>query len=244
MYIRYGTYTHSLGEAAVFISREPVETDAKTTYAVRERWDIQGMLPNPTGVLSDMSAAVNALEVAYAYGGYDLTLLLPDGTNSQHLLDSSRSIGGTRVVKPLSYPDGTGAEYVTMRTFNVSIEAMIPISGPTNLLSFHETLAFAGGGSQYGHLEPLAGMPVRQLLKRNTVYKVTQHGRAVGLYSYPITPYPIWPAYLLQTPDITRGTPRRIGFGGAVNYTEFPIEWSYKFESPLPLSGNPSRWVQ
>ncbi len=245
MYLRYGSYTHPLGESAIFISRDPVETDAQTTYAIRERWDIQGLLANPTGLVADMSAAINALEVAYARGGYDLTLLMPDGiTNSQHLIDSSTTIGGTRIVKPLSYPKGGGSEYVTMRHFTVSVEALIPVSGPTDLMSFHETVTYTGGGAKYGYLEPLAGMPIKQLLKRNTVFKATQQGSAVGLYTYPIVPFAIWPAHLVHLPNLPYDTPRRTGFGGAVNYTEFLVEWAYEFESSTPLNGNPSRWVQ
>lgn len=245
MYLKYGSFTHPLGEAAVFISREPVETEASTRYAIRERWDIQGLICNPTGTATAMSTLIAALETAYATDGNDLTLYLPDGiTSSQHAIDSSTTIGGTRIVQPLSYPEGEGPEYITMRHFTVAVEALKPVSGPTNLLSFSESVTYIGGGPRYGHLEPLAGPPVKQLLKNMTIYKATQRGNAVGLYAYPIVPSSMWPAYQLQLPDISYGSPRRIGYNGATNHTEFPVEWTYEFESAQSLSGSPHTWNQ
>ena len=243
MFLKYGTFTHPLGEAAVTITRRPVETDARTRYAVLERWDIQGMISNPSGSPAAMTVLLSALESAYSVDGRDIALFLPDNsTPSQHGISSSTTIGGTYIVAPVAYPQGGGVEYVTVRHFTVSIEALRPTATPTGLLSFSESITQTGGGPRFGHLEPLAGPPVKQLLKQRTIYRATQSGQALGLYSYPHVPAAIWPAHLLELPDISFGSPRRTGYGGAVNFTEFPVQWDYKFESAQPLLGAPHLW--
>jgi hypothetical protein len=242
MILAYGDYRHPLGQPAITIWRRTLLSAANTPLAVSERWEIAGLLQAAT--VQEMSEKIDALEAAYSEDGRDLVLYLPDGTTaSSHYLASSQTLGGVRVVRPPSYPEGRGAQYATVRTFLVTLEAEVPVTSPeTALVSFRETLELTGGGPRYGHLEPLVGWPIKQLLRRHTVFRALQRGEAVGWLAYPAAPPPLWPAALVEAGTSQAGSPRRRGLGAALAYTDFPISWSYKFESAGPLIGGPNVW--
>ena len=114
------------------------------------------------------------------------------------------------------------------------LEAEIPIDADdleTALRSFEETLSFSGGGPKYGHLETLAGPPVKQLLRQQTVYRVGQSGQAIGLYQRPTAPLPIWPQAQVESGVRRLSSPKR----RRDDYTDFSIDWSFRFESATPL---------
>lgn len=243
MFLAYGDYRHPLGQPAIVISRRTLFSAANTPLAVVERWEINGLLQ--AGSPAEMSQKITALEAAYAYGGGDLVLYLPNGTTaSSHCLINAETLGGVRVARPPSYPQGHGAEYATIRTFSVALEAELPVLPlDTALVSYRETLEFKGGGPRFGHLEPLIGLPIKQLLKRNTIFRATQRGEAVGWVAYPTPPLALWPAALVEAGTLHMASPRRRGAGEALAYTDFPISWSYQFEAALPLSGAPNVWT-
>ena len=248
MQLKYGTYTHALGEPALMIDRQTLFTEADTPWAEKVRWQIQGMLTNQGGTEATLDAKVAALEAAYASDYQDVALLLSSGAAAAgHSIANVDTLGGIRIVKRPSYPKGDGVEGVTVRTFSVVLEAELPIASETALLSWSETIRFTGGGAKYGHLEPLTGKPIKQLLKRNTLYQVTQQGRAVGLYAYPVIPSAFWPADQLDMRDVEYGSPKRKGYGsGADTYVEFPVSWTYRFASRNRMwtTSGPHRWNQ
>src|SRR4029077_8154957 len=88
---------------------------------------------------------IAALRSAYNVNGLDLGLYLDDGvTPTDHVLASSTTLGGTRVTA-LEFPNGSGAEYSTFRSYSITVEADTPDTSQ-NLLDFSETLSFAGTG--------------------------------------------------------------------------------------------------
>lgn len=240
MYLRYGTYTHRLGEPTVAIHKETIRTDAGQAYAVRELWSITGLLVDQAGNPLTMRSKIAELEAAYAEDYRDIVILLPDGqTESTHKIVSRNTIGGVQVVQRPSFPEGGGAQGVTLRTFAVTVEALVRLDVGPVILAFRELLRFSGGGPRYGHLETLTGLPDRQRLRRMTVYHATQQGHAVGLGAQPAVPLAIWPAAQICAPTIEPGSPQRRGAG----YYEFPIAWSYQFESAVRLVGRPHVWT-
>lgn len=240
MYLQYGTYIHPLGEAAVAISRESIYSEALDRYAGREHWEIQGLLIEPTGDPVAMSKRIATLETAYAYEGRDIGILLPNGQLSCHYILTAETIGGVRVVRPPAYPEGRGAENVTVRTFTVAVEALVPvIAGAPAVLSFEESVSLIPSGPRYGHIETLTGWPVKQLLRQHTVARATQRGQAVGLYSYPFVPAALWPYAMAHMPEISRRSPRRRGG----TYIEYPVSWSYEYESAMTMAALPNFWT-
>lgn len=241
MQLKYGSYTHAQGECGISIQQANVRNDGNQVIATRETWQISGMLIGTSA--ANIDSQVAALIAAYADDGKDLILLLPNGSQSTHKLLNRNTLGGTHVVQPPSFPEGRGAEGATYRTFALTVEAELPVSGSQfALISFEESLSMSGGGPAYGHLEPLVGAPIKQLLKQQTTYRVTQQGSAVGYRLYPTPPGPIWPGALVRAPDIQRRGPRRHGSGGNTDYSHFTTTWVYQFEAAGALVGVPHAW--
>lgn len=240
MYLQYGSYQHASGEVSVVISKQGLFTDAGMSRAVRERWEIQGQLHAATPAA--VSTAIDALVAAYAVQGQDLGFYFDDGQPSSHAIDSSATNGGVRVVVPPSFPQGRGAEYSTFRNYTIVLEAEWLDTG-TALLSWHETLQFRGGGPQFAFLQPIAGAPVKQVLRQATTYHVTQSGEAVGQQAYPTPPGPIWPASEhVNQRQVRYELPKRMGPTGQATFTQYKVSWTYQFEAAAPLVGLPSSW--
>jgi hypothetical protein len=237
MFLKYGDHSHAVGECDIAIAIETLETEGGTPYAHRHRWTVSGLL---TGADADeIDEKVIDLKTAYRENDRDLTILLPDGASaSTQRLVTAGAIGGVRVVST-SFPTMARAGYVTNYRYQIVLEAEIPLDDPeTALRSFNETLTFSGGGPRYGHLETLTGPPVKQLLRRQTIYRVEQSGQAVGLYARPTPPLPIWPAAQIESGARRLTSPKR----RRNEYTDLAIDWSFRFESAGPLIGSPHVW--
>lgn len=241
MYLRYGSYTHALAEARVSINCEAMRNQAGVYYARKERWDIQGRLTGADAAA--LTTAIAALKAAYEIGGYDLTLLLPDGvTASDHQLLTASCKGGTKIAMPVSFPEGSGAEYSTFRNYSVAVEGEIPLlDGQNPIVEWKETLAFVGtGGPRFVVIETRNGMPQMQQVSQRTPVRVVQSGRAVGYNQWPFPPRPIWPGYEdgpQRSPQL--GSPELTGEGTSRGFHNYEISWSYSFISPIPLTGFP-----
>ena len=235
MFLKYGPYTHAQNEPALQIAKQAVFSPRGYRQAVRETWRIVGVLHAASQ--TSLTAAIAGLRAAYSVNGLDLGLYLDDGvTLTDHVLVSSATLGGTRV-RSLEFPSGAGAEYSTFRSYSIAVEADFPDTS-NNLLDFSETLSFEGtGGPRIVFLDTLEGLPQEQISRQRTTYRARQEGRAVGLASYPPVPPPIWPAAEMQPHRrLVLRSPRRV----AANLTEFVAEWSYVFESNVPLAGGPN----
>jgi hypothetical protein len=240
MYLKYGNYQHAANEASVVISKQAIYSEAGLQRGLRERWEIAGRLQagDPGGV----TAAIDALTAAYAVGAQDVGFYLDNGEPTSHRITSAQTNGGVRVVVPPSFPQGKGAEYSTFRNYTIALEAEW-LDPQATLLSWHEVLAFKGGGAKFAHLEPINGQPVKQLLKQASVFRATQTGEAVGYQAYPVPALPIWPAAEhIDQREIRYELPRRMGPPGQATYTQYKVSWSYHFEDAGPLLGFPTAW--
>lgn len=242
MRIRYGSYTHRAGTVEATVSQEPVRDEANNCYAIRTRWslDITVCGADSTSV-TKIDQTLRQIEAAYSQDGLDLAWILPTGKASVHALRSADCIGGTKVVSRPSYPKGSGAEFATYRTVRVVVQGDVAVAADdlrSNLISFSETVQTGGGGPKIGYLQTRVGLPVAQLLSRNTVYTARQSGRASGLYGYPLIPSPIWPTFLVARPEVSRESPRRDGD----DYVGYQVSWTYQYQSAYPLSGRPNVW--
>lgn len=242
MYLRYGSYTHSLQEASVSIDKEALKNEAGDYYAINHVWQIRGRL-----VADDQSAliaAINALEAAYSSGGYDLELLLPDASTAMHSLLSASCRGGTKISKPVSYPVGDGgAEGNTIRTYDITVEGEVPLAvGQNPYVSWQETLQFIGdGGPQFVIIPCRNGPPQKQIVSQFTPVQVIQTGSAVGYSAYPLPPGPIWPQHEQRDRrQISLTAPRTTGGGTNRNVTDYGIGWVYTHLAPGYLAGLPN----
>lgn len=237
MYLRYGNYQTADSEVSVTILREAQVNEAGQPYALRHTWDITGT------IFGDDTAAVVAnllaLERAFAVWGLDLALIDSNGTVC-HAMPSGGSLTGVRITRPPSYPKGDGAELSTFRTYAITATCDYPYGiGVTNpLKSFTESLAFSGGGPRRVVVECAIGPPQVQIVNQFTVFRAVQSGSAIGMYGYPPIPQPIFPAALAEAGQPAFTAPQlRNGV-----YVDFGVQWSYRFESPIPLVGLPNQW--
>lgn len=241
MHVRYGSYAHAEGEVALSYDIEAMRTEAGTVYAQMHRYQLNGALVADSE--SAMDAAYAALAAAY-YDGRDLALVYTAGGDTSLLLESANCNGGTKVTRPPSLPEMRGAAYSAYLPYSITVEGEQPVtSRSTDLLSYSETIQRSGGGPRYELRETLNSYPIKQQTRQQTIYRMVQSGSAVGLYSYPTPPPPIFPSAMLEAPTIVLVSPKRRG--GTLNsrsYTEWAVQWSYTFASASPLGATPNLW--
>jgi hypothetical protein len=134
----------------------------------------------------------------------------------------------------LDYPEGDGAEYTTYRTYNISLEAEYLTQ--LGVESYTETYDFSGGGEAWVMVETITGPPLRQTVRQQTPYRCTQSGSSVGGGARPSPPPPAFPSVEhVNERRITYGTPQFLRNGNI----QYPLSWSYSFESATPLFALP-----
>jgi hypothetical protein len=243
MYLKIGSHTFALGQVALSIQSEVEENDAGEPLLVRKRWSGQGLLTTQqrtaAAAAADIDSQVATLNTVLV-NGVDIRLTMPNGTTlSQHQLLSADCIGGTRLVSA-GVPTFERAGGITNLPFTFVYEGEVPVEDAASLLrSFEETIQFSGGGPLYGHIVTQSGLPVKQLLRRNTVYRAVQSGQAVGYLARPTPPLPIWLGAQVRGGELTVKSPRR----RVDSFIDFSVAWSFEFESAFPLIGNPHVWL-
>ena len=244
MQLAWGGYRHALNEAAVAVTKQPLHNAAGYQYGIRELWTVSGFLQAADTV--SLVAALNLMELAYSVNQQTIRLL-DDSGNVARFMAGLTPLGGTRVVAFDFDRDGAdSAEFSTFRHYRIQVEGVypVPVGSLDVLVSYVESLSFSGGGPRFVHLQPLAGLPVKQLVAESTPYRVVQRGEAVGLDNWPAAPSPVWPAAWKQDEGgLSQRTPERRGGALGIVYVNFPVTWEYVFEDALPLVGTPTPWV-
>lgn len=242
MYFKYGDYQHDNNEVNLAsIEITPERSEGGLKHRVRETWTIEGELFSSSATA--LTAELATLEGAYGIDGRTAALYEDNGTLTRHILGGTGSLGGCRILG-FRYPRGDRDQYVTSRAYSITLEATTIVTS-SGLVFFSERVSFQGGGLEYVWRKPIGprSRPIRQPLRQGT-FKATQSGQAVGQLRYPVAMAPLWPAALiLQSKVIEQESPRRFGPAGRPYYTEFPVSWSYAFESDSPLVGLPNRWI-
>ena len=137
------------------------------------------------------------------------------------------------------------SEFAGQRTVKFTISAKYRCVGTAGLLfSFNETVSFTGtGGPEVRIRRCIDGSPVPQQIFQATECYATQSGQAVGVGFTPnikTVARPIWPPLVIHPAvSVSESSPERLGN----TYQRFPVTWNYSFQSPVPFSGRPNRWV-
>jgi hypothetical protein len=189
---------------------------------------------------SDLASQEDALREALLGDRQDFKFLTDAGGVTPVSLLNSESISGVRVVDGPNFPGDTGAEYATVRRFDFEVEAEFVIRGTENrVLAFTESVSIVGTGGPVRRFRVPINSPilVRQQISPRSVIRATQRGQALGHTRWPAVPRPNWPLYeLVDQRVIDAQGPRRAGRG----FVEFPVSWSYSFESDRPFVGFPN----
>lgn len=235
MYFQYGSYRHDEGEVELAnMTRQLIRSRRGQVQFIRHGWTIRG--EKLASSQSQLLAKLAQLEAAYSVDNRDAGLYTAGGTRF-HYLPSAGAVGGVQVIGGVNYPIGRGAEGGTYRTYEIQLQADYPVL-QTTLLEFRETLEFIGNcGPEYVYTELPEGPPRRQIVRQQTLQQVLQSGTAIGFYSYPSIPDPLWPSLLDSRPARNQFVGPEVNNGDSHS---FGVSWSYSFTSPVPLNGRPT----
>ncbi len=241
MQLVYGGFAHAVNEGTIVTNKEIIRSAAELPYAVKETWNITGFAQaaNQNALIGRLTA----MEAAYSRDYQTIALLANDGSVARFMKGLTR-VGGVLIKGGVSYPDGgaNDAEFSTYRRFSITVEGTYNITEANVILSWTELLTFTGGGPKFVYLVPILGKPLRQQVNEFTPNTVTQQGEASALYAYPNPALPIWPdAEHVERRRITPKSPKRGGGSQAPFYYEYPVSWSYEFESADDLIGTPTK---
>lgn len=231
MILKYGSYAHEDNEISLSISKSAIFSEFKTAVGYTETWEVRGVKQAST--TAAVGTALQTMLNAYSTNGYDLILYDSDGTTPRHVLASGPSRDGVKITN-FSYPEGTGAEYSTFRTF--SFTASADYYADLGLYSYQESFEFSGGGPQFIVIPTLIGPPIKQLIRQQTPFRCIQSGSSVGIGAHGAVPQPIFP-------DSEHIDQRQIRFGTPESgFSMYPMSWVYVFESPSPLGSVPNSY--
>lgn len=238
--VQYGSYTHDAGEVEYSIQKNAVLSSRNLVVGQTVSIQMNGMLLADS--VSAMDAKVQSLVAAYSVPNQNWRVL-NNGSPLAISINAEDTISGINVTQPPSFPTNKDAAYVTYLPYTIALAyEQFKIDELFSLKSFTESLQFSGGGPKIMHLETATGLPQKQIVRQNTIYRAVQSGQAVGMYREPVPPAPIWPNALVDTGNRGYTNGRVIGPIGAATQTERAVSWQYTFESATPLFGRPNIW--
>jgi len=196
--IVYGGYTHADDSAGFTINEQMILSPRGTPFKKLHSWIINGVLRATTQ--SQLTAEMDALKAAYSQGGQDLVFNLTGGVGSHHRLLSGSTLTGTRV-RRFTWLDrqpgvwGSGTEYVFRRSYQIVVDAEAIADGADNILQYTQSITYKGyGGPRWILAGSLTGAMQAQTVQAFTPFYAIQSGFALGLFSRPSFPGPLWPA--------------------------------------------------
>jgi hypothetical protein len=230
MILKWGSYTHSLNEVGIRISRRSIFDTFGRRMGEVEDWNILGaVLQNSK---ANITAALSSLETAYNTSHQDLILYLADGTTeTKHKLLNSECFGGTNCTG-FGYIDGPWkmrTEYANRRTFWASVRGERRVG--TGLYAWKESMTVKGtGGAKWRFMPQLLGVPIAQTLQTDTTYYYVQEGMAVGRETYIAPPGPVYPGIEhMEMREVRYITPKDIRYPN--KYELYTTTWRYVMEA-------------
>jgi hypothetical protein len=175
----------------------------------------------------------------------------PDDSIAAHLtLSGTSSLVGPRVTS-VSFPESTGPEFASVRTYRIRVEAERSAGTGLNgdVISYKESVSRSSGSGIYQVVETITGTAQVFLTCQRTAYRATQQGEAVGRTAYPTPSAPLWPTYLIEEAPVVRDSPAfvKVNAGGTAGTCQmFRVQWSYSFAAGTDFAGGtafPHRWI-
>lgn len=242
MKVQLGSYTFQVNEASLSINKRGLIGDNGLVYAWEHNWNISGRIIRDT--VAELGTAIEELEVAVQVIDSDCRVLFDDGSATVHNIPYLRTLNGIRAIIPPSYPTSEGAEYVTYRTFNMTIQAEVgftPAGGSQattiGLTHWQESVSISGGHPLDVNLICLNAPPVRQRVSPQVPWVGVQSGRAIGLLGYPARPANIFAGAAVDGDLREFSTPDENNAGVTQQASNYPVSWTYRVSSPDPLTG-------
>lgn len=219
MKFRFGPYTHDANDVQV------VKIDHRKFYSARHRSKLRSITlvirgrvkidsTSMTPAADQMRTLVQNLENNYYLDDTTCGLYHDDGTPTAHVLTSSFSLDGIRVIQfGWDAPTG-GAEYSVVRSFYAVLQATYAALTESLITDFRETLRTIGDGGPETTLDSNGNVVI---IQPRTPVVIIQEGYVVGLNGWPEVwvPQPRFPLYenhLERLIERTGGESHRFGF--------------------------------
>lgn len=246
MYAKYGNYRFDDDSVALNYTCAAKLDSGGVPYAYMPRYKLRGEVRiDDTGTVAGNQAAMTTklreLEAAFSQQFKDFGFYDNSGRLTAHRLLNSETLGGVKVLTRIEYPDSTGAEYSTYRTFEVTLggDVAITASNPNTIVNWAEVVEYQGtGGPRRVWTEFVEGDPQNDIVCQRTTIKCVQRGTARAIGAYP-RPTPLYPLEV-EHEDLriwSPGTPEFMGNGVNAYY---PASWAYFFEFANPQFQNPT----
>lgn len=243
--LKYGTYSHDADEVKLDnISRSFEYNESGVLNQFSIRWDMSGLLKAASQ--SALTTAINNMESAYETIGQDLIFTVDGTTESAHVIGGTDALYGPRCVD-LSWGSEIQSEYATMRSYKLSMEAVIEYNpsgtdSTSTVTSFEESITIDGGGKRRTMAEYISELPREFILAQHTIARAVQDGRATGRGAYPAIPSPLWPAYELEEKRSQSKSSPKLQDGSSARGYE--VSWHYEYEFPeRPELTVPNTWL-
>lgn len=235
MQLRYGSFLLPANSAIITTAVQTARNAQGAPVGRTERWNVQCEVTGSTQAA--IATAFQQVRNALAASFRDLVFIRDDGGTAMALTNAASTSGVVIVDGPNMTGDPVGRGWVNGLTYTFTAEASYTLPATSgSLFDLQETIEMTGGGPLIGHLQPVNGRPIKQVIYQQTPYKATQSGTASGPIPYPTPSPPLWPGAIQQPATRIRRTPKRSPDGVRV----FETAWSYEFESVTPLIGLPN----
>lgn len=222
--MKYTIGNYTLSNATLQVQHRPVRLSNSLLQLMVITHNVSGKIRAATQAelhqqIGNFEAAFSQSNIAHA------GLFFDNGTPTHHLIRTSATLDGIKLIDGPNYPVGIGAEYAAFRTIQFSLQAEVRNTA-LNLLNFQESLSISGGTRPSAWLIPADenSSPIQQRLPR-VPYVITQSGSAES-YSQAF----IFPNPLGEEPDEATKTNSGPEYS-AGRMATYKWQWSYRWST-------------
>lgn len=241
MQFYYGGYFHDANSVAFeSATRTMIRSQNQTGHILRVNWAMKGKI---VGNQAYIWSTINLMRTAYSTDGLTAGMLDNSGNSTPFTINSAASLGGIRVINPISHGPIEGAEGNTYLRYKFALEADFPYAFANDILSWAETLSFSNndGGPIFIERIPARGRPILQQVTEKSWYYATQQGSMTQAGPNPTPATFVFDQAYLRTAN---GTAQQVTYSSPKTIKNRPIEygvqWRYEYISADPLIGQPT----
>ena len=235
MYVKYGTYSHEIGQDSITYTVEPQYSQWRGfQYASKVTMTAQGVL-QPTATKT-LSARIDDFLAAYNTNGKTFGLYHDSGAATQHVIDSTHLLlkDGPKVIVR-KWPKGDRGEYACHREYFVEVSAVFSYNDTNDpwpgIVKYQEKMRYVGQGAIYRKfLYDQDAKEWEQTIYGGFPIKLIQSGSSIGWAGYALPLDAVEPSRLLE--HLTIHEPGPIYLGTEFKGTEYHYRWSYTMELP------------
>lgn len=236
MQLKWGNYPFTANSTAVGLSQAAVLNDFQVPWAYDVSVDVAGRYTVTSQ--TDAVTKERALIAAMARNYQRLTFFTDTGRATAIDYHNANTLGGVVITNGPSFNKSTDGQYATVRDFTFTATFRVPIlNADTAVLRYKDAMDYTGGGPVYRHKSAVNGLPQKQMVWRNTPYRIVHSGEAIGFRDYPVF-RALLPACLMEAPAIHRGNADRF----RTTFVNYPIRWTAIYESAAPMNVLPTVW--